>query len=365
MMKKMSRALMMIMYGIGAVHAAAAPKPPEQPPSGPGGSAAAHAGVIAQWHGTGPQGYWLFEPAKPAPAEAPLIVFNHGWGAMDPRTYQAWIDHIVERGNIVVYPLYQDSLRTVTKDFTPNALDAVRDAIRLLQNEPGHVKPQLDKFAIVGHSMGGDISANMAVLWKTQGLPFPCAVMCVEPGKTWGGPAWSTIQLADLSQVPAETLLLTVAGDEDNLARDVDAKRIFNESTQVPLANKNYITLVSDNHGWPALKANHLAPVAGAQMPEGTQQPNSNAMGPVLELLRQRMEERQESNDEMPDLNNTNRTLDALDFYGTWKLFDGLTDAAFYGRNRNYALGNTPEQRFMGVWSDGVPVKELMVTDHP
>ncbi len=57
------------------------------------------------------------------------------------------------------------------------------------------------------------------------------------------------------------------------------------------------------------------------------------------------------------------RSVDALDYYGLWKLFDGLTDAAFFGRNREYALGNTPRQRFMGLWSDGMPVKELIVTD--
>jgi len=57
--------------------------------------------------------------------------------------------------------------------------------------------------------------------------------------------------------------------------------------------------------------------------------------------------------------------VNALDFYGTWKLFDGLCDAAFYGKNREYALGNTPQQRFMGVWSDGVAVKELKITDKP
>jgi pimeloyl-ACP methyl ester carboxylesterase len=352
---------------MGTVRAADAPTPPEQPPSGPGGREVAHAKVIAQSHGSGPQGYWLFEPADPAPERAPLIVFNHGWGAMDPRVYMAWIDHIVERGNIVIYPLYQDSLKTVVKDFTPNAIAAVKDAIRILQTEPGHVKPDLDQFAIVGHSMGGPISANMAALWKTQGLPFPRAVMCVEPGKTWGTPTWATIELADLSQIPVDTLLLTIAGDQDQLVRDVDAKRIFNESTQVPLSNKNYATLVSDDHGQPALKANHLAPVAWAQFPEGTQQPNSKPAGPLRELLQQKIEERRasSSNDEMSDLNNAARTLDALDFYGTWKLLDGLTDAAFYGKNRNYALGNTPEQRFMGVWSDGVPVKELRVTDHP
>ncbi len=29
------------------------------------------------------------------------------------------------------------------------------------------------------------------------------------------------------------------------------------------------------------------------------------------------------------------------------------------------APGNTPQQRFMGRWSDGAPVKELVVTDDP
>jgi hypothetical protein len=30
-----------------------------------------------------------------------------------------------------------------------------------------------------------------------------------------------------------------------------------------------------------------------------------------------------------------------------------------------YALGDTPEQRFMGYWSDGVPVAELEVVADP
>ena len=333
-----------------------APKPPDQPPSGPGGKQLTHAAVFAQSHGSGPQAYWLFEPAKPAPEHAPLIVFNHGWGAVDPLTYMAWIEHLVQRGNIVVYPLYQDSLHGAVKDFTPNAIAAVRDAIRVLQSEPGHVRPQLDAFAVVGHSMGGVISANMAALWKAQGLPTPRSLMCVEPGKTWGKRSWATIDLADLSKIPPETLLLTVTGDGDRLVRDVDAKRIFNESTQVPGINKSYVTLVTDEHGKPALKANHLAPVAWAELPQGVKPIGSGAGGRLRVLMRQRM---------MPDVSNASRSVDALDFYGLWKLFDGLTDAAFYGTNRDYALGDTHAVRFMGVWSDGVPVKELVVTDHP
>jgi pimeloyl-ACP methyl ester carboxylesterase len=359
-------AIMAAVWGSGAVHAADNATPPEQPSSGPGGEEAAYGQVIAQMHGTGAQAYWLFEPAKPAPAQAPVIVFNHGWSAMDPQVYLAWIDHLVERGNIVVYPVYQDSLRTEVKDFAPNAIAAVKDAIHTLQSEPGHVKPQLDKFAIAGHSMGGPISANMAAEWKAQGLPFPRAVMCVEPGKTWGDYTRIAFKLGDLSQIPPETLLLTVVGDQDHVVRDIDAKRIFNESRQVPPANKSYVTMVSDDHGRPALKADHLAPVAFAPLPEGTEQPAGKSVGPLRELLRKKLEEREARDGKTPDLNsNAGRTVDALDFYGTWKLLDGLTDAAFYGKNRNYALGNTPEERFMGVWSDGTPVKELIVTDHP
>ena len=30
-----------------------------------------------------------------------------------------------------------------------------------------------------------------------------------------------------------------------------------------------------------------------------------------------------------------------LDYYGTWKLLDGLADAVFRGVHREYTLGNT------------------------
>lgn len=53
--------------------------------------------------------------------------------------------------------------------------------------------------------------------------------------------------------------------------------------------------------------------------------------------------------------------VNALDYYGTWKLLDGLVDAVFHGIHREYVLGDPPEQRFMGLWSDGVPVRELRV----
>ena len=92
----------------------------------------------------------------------------------------------------------------------------------------------------------------------------------------------------------------------------------------------------------------------------------------LRERLRERIRERARSKTGAGSDNATidpataaARSINAIDYYGLWKLFDGLCDAAFYHRNREFALGNTPEQRFMGRWSDGVAVKEMRVTNHP
>jgi acetyl esterase/lipase len=337
-------------------------KPPLQPANGPGSADYKHKQVVANMYGTGPTRYWIFEPADPKPDNAPLIIFNHGWSAMEPKVYGAWIDHIVKRGNIVVFPVYQDSLRTPTYDFTPNAAAGIRSAIERLQSESGHVKPQLDKVAVVGHSMGGVITANLGAQWQTFGIPQPKALMSVEPGKTWTSSEATSVKLADMSLIGKDTLLLAVAGDRDRLVKDIDAKRIFKESTNILPQNKNFVVLVSDDHGSPALTASHFAPCA-----PNPQYADPTIGGPFRQRLRQWMQERrQESGDDSPDFTVAGTWgIDALDFYGTWKLFDGLRDAAFYSRNREYALGNTPPQRFMGTWSDGTPVKELQVTTAP
>ena len=350
------------MVAARAVQSENKPKGPTQPATGPGGSASTHSRVVAKMYGTGPTRYWIFEPADPQPESAPVVIFNHGWMAMEPRYYGAWIDHIVMRGNLVIFPVYQDSIHTPMSAFTANAASGIRSAIQTLQTEPGHVKPQVDEVAAVGHSMGGVITANLGAEWNQLGIPRPKALMCVEPGKTWTMSRKTSIKLADLSLIGKDTLLLAIAGDRDRLVKDVDAKRIFNESTNVLPENRNFILTMSDDHGSPSLVANHLAPVA--TNPRYTDP--SVKKGLALWFL-ERMEKRRlkSSSDSDGDADVNGRTIDALDYYGTWKLFDGLSDAAFYGRHREYALGNTHEQRFMGKWSDGVPVRELQVTTIP
>jgi len=311
-----------VMIAFRRARAHGGPKPPVQPPSGPGGVARDHASIFKHAYGNGATQFWLYEPRDPAPTSAPVVIFLHGWMAMRPPPYEPWIKHLVRRGNIVIYPRYQSWLLASPREFTANTIAAIHAALQELQSGT-HTRPELDHVAVVGHSMGGAITANIAALAADEGLPQPRAVMSVEPGDGTRHVPLVNFPKADWSKIPPETLLLTVVGEDDRLAGGAYARLIFQGTPQIPRENKNFVTVLTDRHGSPALVANHFAPCS------------------------------------------IRVAADALDYYGFWKLFDGLTDAAFYGTHREYALGNTPQQRFMGKWSDGKPVKELRVTTTP
>jgi hypothetical protein len=194
--------------------------------------------------------------------------------------------------------------------------------------------------------MGGVVVANLAAVASRNGLPVPRAIMAVQPGKTTGVPDRVAVDLEDLSAIPASALLIAMSGADDRLAGESDALRIFQEATTVRPANRNFIRMHSDSHGQPPLVANHLAPAASDR---------SYGTGGSTERRGRRQRGAGRARGE------EGGGIDALDYYGTWKLFDALCDAAFFGTNREYALGNTPQQRFMGRWSDGVAVRELEV----
>jgi pimeloyl-ACP methyl ester carboxylesterase len=317
-----------------------APTPPEQPSSGPGSSAYAHASLTTSRFGSGADEVWVFEPAGPAPERAPVVVFCHGWAGIDPAHYGAWITHIVRRGHTVVYPRYQVDLRTQPLNFTWHALNGTRHALEQLRT-PGRVQPDERGLAFVGHSMGGLVAANLAALAARGLLPPPLALMSVTPGKTWPEASRIAFPLQDLSVLPPNLLLLAVANEDDDFVRDIDARKVYRGAVNVAEENKNYVRMFSDDHGAPSLTADHRAPTApGGLIAPDDSLPFSRGGG---------------------DESRGERVTNTLDYYGTWKLFDGLADAAFRGVHREYALGNTPQQRSMGEWSDRMPVRELMI----
>lgn len=285
------------------------PVPPKQPAGGPGGAAYPHAGIRETVHGEGGRQFWITEPARPAPGKAPLVIFLHGYSAMTPDTYRGWVNHLAKRGNIVVYPRYQEKLLTPPAEYFSNVAASVKAALAVLRTD-GHVTADLERVAVVGHSAGGAEAANYACAAAAGKLPAPKAVMFVQPGQGLAR-GIQLVPLDDGTAIPAETHLLFVVGADDGIVGTGCARRIWRDTKHV--RDRSFVTMQSDDHGSPPLRADHLSPVSW-----------------------------------------TCGATDALDWLGYWKMFDGLMDAAFAGRQFTVDPA-------MGAWSDGVPVKPLEV----
>jgi len=333
---------------------------PKQPHKGPGGQDYAHAAVAKLHIGLGADACWLYTPAEPVPLTAPVVVFLHGWGGMDPVSYGAWIEHLVRKGSIVIYPRYQADLLTPPGEMTEHALNAVNSALALL--EQGETKPDRERLAIIGHSLGAVIGANLACEAMNGWMPQPKALMLIEPGdsknsniaRAFGVDERVPSILRDYSAIPADTLMLCIVAEEDFLAGKTAARNIFYRATGIARGNKDFVTVFSDRRGNPPLVANHLAPLAPSEAYR------EEIRKRLWDRLRDRLGKTLPIAREMEGA-----TTDALDWYCFWRLADALMTAAFTGEHREEALGGGFEQKFMGKWSDGVPVKPLAVTDSP
>ncbi len=291
-----------------------------------------HKGVQHKEFGWGARSYWLFEPADPAPPSAPVIVFNHGWLAVNPGAYGAWIDHLVRSGHIVIFPRYQTDAFTKPTDFLANTLAAVTDALDVLHTAPGHVRPAADQFALIGHSAGGNLAAQMAALAKEARLPRPRAVIAMMPGEV------QPIREPTFDKIPAETLLIVAVAENDRIVGDVRAREIFTESTAIPLSRKKYILYRTDLHGMPRLIAHHLSCTAAH---------SDFDKGDAL----------------MRGFQMNQAEVNAFDRAGFWRLADITLRAAFAGQTLDEATNHGEVFRHLGYWSDGRAVERPIVGD--
>ena len=304
---------------------------PQQPETGPGSANYVHEEVLFQDFAEEPDGYWLFEPAAPRPKSAPVVVFTHGYGAYNPMIYGKWIKHIVRQGNIVIFPRYQKNLFSPSpKKFAANAAKGIQDALRELE-EGDHVKPSEAPLNFVGHSYGGTISAYMAVNYDTLQIPKPAGVMLVSPGT---GP-FKGGKLKDYKNMPEDIKLLILVSENDRVVGDGLGRLIYQTAINTP--ERNLIIQKADTYGEPNISAGHNESYSlDTDFDTGVRNVSAKRALNVSKL-------------------------DAVDYFGYWKLFDALMESTRSGNYHEFAFGNTSAQINMGKWSDGTPVKPLEV----
>jgi acetyl esterase/lipase len=310
-----------------AAAGAGAASPPPQPSSGPGGADVSYSGtsetdvtnssdatrdfsviVPTGWVGTGQ-----------APTSVPVIFFIHGEGILKPSGYGDWITHLVRKGNIVVYPAYQTYSSTAST-WRAGLFNGLHDALAWMAANLTAPGADLSNGPlIIGQSLGGGLAADYPSEAASYGLPAAAGVLAIQPGDSQdtNPPA-----IDEPLNYPAGTPIECLISDEDYVVgrRGCDTIWASLDENAAPQPNRDYIEMFSDTYGSPPLLATHFASGGG------------------------------------------NGNDDALDWYGFWKLSDGLRDCVFEGTDCEYAYGETSQQQGMGSWSDGTPVTPMVAS---
>jgi acetyl esterase/lipase len=270
--------------------------------------AAGHGRVIKHKVGEAARAAWVFVPDAPRPKQAPVVIFMHGYRALDPHDYGGWIEHLVARGNVVIYPIYEHTRRDGRQQLLEQAVAGIRHALDYL--DAHGVMADRQRFAVTGHSMGGGMAVLLAARSQTYGLPAIPAVMPVQPGSK-GGQGFPREVFAEL---PADLMLLVIEGDRDQFEDSRMGRAMVTGSRLVPETQKRFIILQSDDTANPPRLADHYAPLS--PHPEYRLEPVSDRKQRRQDFVKKVMRIR-------------DGEIDVLDTRVMWPLFDALMDAAF------------------------------------
>lgn len=336
-----------------------AAKPPDQAQSGPGGSDYVAQQVTKRAIGRASAPTYVFHGAGPASAPRPVIVFLHAWGANNPAIYGGWIEHLARKGNLVVFPRYQDVNRTRPADATANAIQMTREAFAALAND-AEARPDLSRVVVLGHLAGAAVAANLAAAGGSEGLPRPKLYFGLMPGGIASDAKDRGILLADLDKIAPGTLMVTMIGDRDHLPSDRSSRRILRAASGVPLERKAFLRILSDDHGFPPVSATLASPGSfreaydGAKLPAPPDPPRDPkaarwrwsadmALTGPQTIIAQQLQ---------------SNVTDVLDWNGYWKTLDLAMQTAFSDGD-GMALRRQSILFEMGRWSDGWPVRRM------
>jgi acetyl esterase/lipase len=208
--------------------------------AGGAGSAAAAAGCsLPGPFGAGRAQVWLLRPASTAKS---VVLFAHGWTAVDPNDWhRTRFDHLCANGSIVLFPRYQrDELDTWSQ-----AVDGFRRGVQAGFEELGSTRLPV---VVAGFSFGGALVnyyAGNARAWK---VPVPRSVFSMFPTTRVSGRSVGT--------PPASVRFVVLAGDRDEVVGTAGAMDFMAWLRRHPPAKKTFRLVRSSA----ALTASHEAP---------------------------------------------------------------------------------------------------------
>ncbi len=194
--------------------------------------------------GKGSSGVWLYRPAgKPKD----VVVYFHGQGGpkeATPENHLPWINHLVKRGSIVVYPRYEMAYEADPMQFIVNGVKAAEKKVDV---------KDLPVLAI-GYSRGGAIAVEYAAAAGRNGVPTPDWIMSVFPA-----PYGNQKKLIDLGQVPHFTQLVILVGDRDQIVGSAGAVLLGRRLQRGGFPGDNIQVEQVMSHG--SFNADHFAPM--------------------------------------------------------------------------------------------------------
>lgn len=196
--------------------------------------------------GLGGEGVWLFRPAG---RPKRIVIFLHGQGGPEettPANHRPWIDHLVQRGAIVLYPRYET-------DYSGAVLDAAATGVRHAMQRLG---PQTLPVLALGYSRGAALAVEYAATAPGRHLPVPDAIESVNPV-----PYGEQARIVDLRPIRRGTVLSVLVSQEDPYATD-GMTLLLDRLRKAGFSADDVRLHVARSHG--SFTADHLAPLGSS-----------------------------------------------------------------------------------------------------
>lgn len=309
-----------------------------------------HSAVQLKVLGDGAQRVYLFIPDQPSPANtAPVVLFHHGWQMMNPMNFGALIDHLVRSGHVVIYPVFQENVQTPPSHIIDNAVTANRWALDVLQEEFG-LTPAKGQTLYFGFSIGAAIAINLAIDAEKYQLPAADALVLFAPGDAQyiiqEGMTYPSFY-DRLQSLPNNLPVLIMTGEDDAVGLPT-ARMLAKRLCHIPREHCILYVLPSSSHGQRKINAGHGSPGA----------PDSRYNFPIERKRFPKTLQGQHQYERSASLNQ-------LDFYGYWKMVDGVTAGLRQGAFPTWVFGyGEPEQLSLGYWDDGSALLSMRIENY-